>query len=99
MPARQSGSHTKIVWVTGRTSTPLLLPQEQAVGPPEMHPPRGPNVRLLGPQTKIRTIPGPLTRHPRQATLVLLVTGAQGSYHQQTKNLLVSYSPKKLGFF
>jgi hypothetical protein len=27
------------------------------------------------------------------------VMGMQRLYHQQTKNLLVSYSPKKLGFF
>ncbi|ALO12529.1 proteasome component [Streptomyces venezuelae] len=26
-------------------------------------------------------------------------TAARGVYHHQTKNLLVSYSPKKLGFF
>ncbi|MFE0515530.1 hypothetical protein [Streptomyces sp. NPDC058964] len=28
-----------------------------------------------------------------------LRTHALPAYHQQTKNLLVSYSPKKLGFF
>jgi len=27
------------------------------------------------------------------------VSSRSGLYHQQTKNLLVSYSPKKLGFF
>ncbi|WP_281291798.1 hypothetical protein [Streptomyces tailanensis] len=36
---------------------------------------------------------GPHLRHPRRSTSV------RHLYHQQTKNLLVSYSPKKLGFF
>ncbi|MFE0184452.1 hypothetical protein [Streptomyces olivaceus] len=29
----------------------------------------------------------------------MLVNGLHRLYHQQTKNPLVSYSPKKLGFF
>ncbi|MFD9459545.1 hypothetical protein [Streptomyces sp. NPDC060027] len=37
---------------------------------------------------------------PRTSTsTVPLVNGVSSLYHQQTKNLLVSYSPKKLGFF
>ncbi|WP_192583433.1 hypothetical protein [Streptomyces albicerus] len=50
-------------------------------------------------ETKIRTIYGPMTHHPSQKSLLQPVNDAQDSYHQQTKNLLVSYSPKKLGFF
>ncbi len=50
-------------------------------------------------RTKTRTNSGPaptreprLLPFPRSARLQLL-------YHQQTKNILCSYSPKKLGFF
>ncbi|MGW4735415.1 hypothetical protein ACWEQC_40795 [Streptomyces shenzhenensis] len=50
-------------------------------------------------RVKIRAIPGSAVpaRSPRlpysQFSELLAL------YHQQTKNLLVSYSPKKLGFF
>ncbi|WP_267881729.1 MULTISPECIES: hypothetical protein [unclassified Streptomyces] len=39
----------------------------------------------------MRTLPSLMPFH--------LVSAMQDVYHQQTKNLLVSYSPKKLGFF
>lgn len=50
-------------------------------------------------QTKIRTIPGPAHRLMARGAPFPLANRAQILYHQQTKNLLVSYSPKKLGFF
>ncbi|GLV95091.1 hypothetical protein Slala04_65440 [Streptomyces lavendulae subsp. lavendulae] len=50
-------------------------------------------------RTKIRTIPGPApAREPHQLSFPL-VRWVQSLYHQETKNLLVSYSPKRLGFF
>jgi hypothetical protein len=48
---------------------------------------------------KIRTIPGPTNRSECGKSLFALVSNVWPVYHQQTKNLLVSYSPKKLGFF
>ncbi|MFJ3334367.1 hypothetical protein [Streptomyces sp. NPDC086766] len=48
---------------------------------------------------KIRTIPGPRSAHVPPHGTFALVRAERTVYHQQTKNLLVSYSPKKLGFF
>jgi hypothetical protein len=48
---------------------------------------------------KIRTIPGPATLSKPRRALFALVSDALPLYHQQTKNLLVSYSAQKLGFF
>ncbi|SFE50085.1 hypothetical protein [Streptomyces mirabilis] len=50
-------------------------------------------------RTKIRTIPGPAHHHRAPEPPSLQVRRLRCLYHQQTKNLLVSYSPKKLGFF
>ncbi|MFJ1550801.1 hypothetical protein [Streptomyces sp. NPDC088246] len=47
----------------------------------------------------IRTILGPATPPKSRRALFALASDALPLYHQQTKNLLVSYSPKKLGFF
>lgn len=46
----------------------------------------------------IRTIPGPIPPEPREAPFAQ-VSAVLPLYHQQTKNLLVSYSPKKPGLF
>ncbi|MGW2899607.1 transposase [Streptomyces sp. NPDC001212] len=46
-----------------------------------------------------RTIPGPADVRRAAHRTFSLVTSMSTMYHQQTKNLLVSYSPKKLGFF
>jgi hypothetical protein len=60
---------------------------------PGSHPVRG------SASVKIRAISGPaVPPKPRQA-LFALVSDALPLYRQQTKNLLVSYSPKRLGFF
>ncbi|MEV0504569.1 hypothetical protein AB0I84_44255 [Streptomyces spectabilis] len=48
---------------------------------------------------KIRTILGPPSANSPTNYAFTLVEGMQWLYSQQTKNLLVSYSPKKLGFF
>ncbi|MFF1605297.1 hypothetical protein ACFVYV_49500 [Streptomyces mirabilis] len=72
--------------------TPCFLGSDCCVAPGD-HPARGTA------SVKIRTIPGPaILPKPRRA-LFALVSDALPLYHQQTKNLLVSYSPKKLGFF
>ncbi|WP_445525948.1 hypothetical protein [Streptomyces cyslabdanicus] len=42
-----------------------------------------------------RAKPGRIPSH----SAFVLVRAVHMVYHQQTKNLLVSYSPKKLGFF
>lgn len=62
--------------------------------------------RPSGPVTTVTpTDPAPsagLTTHGKPtapAGYRMLVRAMQMVYHQQTKNLLVSYSPKKLGFF
>ena len=44
-------------------------------------------------------MPGPATRHLLQQSLFQQVSSVLSPYHQQTKNLLVSYSTQKLGFF
>ncbi|WP_405577962.1 hypothetical protein [Streptomyces sp. NBC_01190] len=49
--------------------------------------------------SKIRTRSGPTAPTAPEIHAFPQVTGRCGLYHQQTKNLLVSYSPKKLGFF
>ncbi|GHF01375.1 hypothetical protein [Streptomyces griseoluteus] len=46
-----------------------------------------------------RTIPGPAAPPQSRRALFVLVSDVVPLYHQETKNLLVSYSPKKLGFF
>jgi hypothetical protein len=48
---------------------------------------------------KIRTIPGPANRSGRREEPFTLLSDVSRVCRQQTKNLLVSYSPKKLGFF
>ena len=52
-----------------------------------------------GPPPKIRTIHGPTPPLTPQDLLFPQVNEVYSLYHQQTKNLLVSYSAKKLGFF
>jgi hypothetical protein len=47
-----------------------------------------PHVRPYGPTTKIRTIRGPQSADSPASQAFTLVRGAQGLYHQQTKNLL-----------
>ncbi|MEV7959474.1 hypothetical protein [Streptomyces sp. NPDC088141] len=42
---------------------------------------------------------GPVPHDLLPRSPFVLVRGVRPPYHQQTKNLLVSYSPKKLGFF
>ncbi len=54
---------------------------------------------MTTPTTKIWTIRGPASVQPSIWLPFVLVSDLRGLYHQQTKNLLVSYSPKKLGFF
>ncbi|WP_406480360.1 hypothetical protein [Streptomyces sp. NBC_01615] len=49
--------------------------------------------------TKIRTICGPEPVNSPIADAFAPVRAMPGLYRQQTKNLLVSYSPMKLGFF
>ena len=49
--------------------------------------------------TKIRTIRGPEPANSPTDGTFIQVRRMQRLYHQQTKNLLVAYSPKKLGFF
>jgi hypothetical protein len=71
---------------------PLLFGSDRCVAPGG-HPARGTA------SVKIRTIPGPaILSKPRRA-LFALVSDALPVYHQQTKNILCSYSPQKLGFF
>ncbi|WP_328666386.1 hypothetical protein OG905_05015 [Streptomyces sp. NBC_00322] len=53
----------------------------------------------FGTPPKIRTIRGPSPLLGPQHPPFPLVNGVSSLYHQQTKNLLVSYSPKKPGFF
>jgi hypothetical protein len=48
--------------------------------------------------TKIRAIRGPPSRPSHQRYPLSQVDGVSDVYHQQTKNVLCSYSPKKLGF-
>lgn len=47
---------------------------------------------------KIRTMPGPTSAAHLPCPASPLVRDMLTAYHQQTKNLLVSYSPRKLGF-
>ncbi|MDX3612187.1 hypothetical protein [Streptomyces europaeiscabiei] len=47
---------------------------------------------------KIRTMPGPTSAAHPPWSASPLVRDTLTAHHQQTKNLLVSYSPKKLGF-
>ncbi len=47
----------------------------------------------------IRAMLGPATPPTSRRALFVLVSDPLPPYHQQTKNLLVSYSPKKLGLF
>jgi hypothetical protein len=49
-------------------------------------------------QAKIRTIPGPAIHLIPRRALFLLVSSIESLHHQQTKILLMPYSPKKLGF-
>ncbi|MGO4632139.1 hypothetical protein AB4225_14515 [Streptomyces sp. 2RAF24] len=49
--------------------------------------------------SKIRTISGPRSGIATEKPTFVLVRKMPSLYRQQTKNLLVSYSPKKLGFF
>ncbi|GLP64174.1 hypothetical protein TUSST3_07940 [Streptomyces sp. TUS-ST3] len=51
------------------------------------------------PSPKIRTTCGPAPANLSPTLSFTLVKAVRMLYHQQTKNLLVSYSPKKLGFF
>ncbi|MFD5747440.1 hypothetical protein [Streptomyces sp. NPDC127033] len=44
-------------------------------------------------------MPGPPSRIQPSRPASLLARRPYCLYHQQTKNLLVSYSPKKLGLF
>jgi len=64
-----------------------------------MRAPDGRSAYVGSPPLKIRTSPGPVSRFPLRLRLIPLVNGLPTMYHQQTKSLLVSYSPKKLGFF
>ncbi|MEU9994026.1 hypothetical protein [Streptomyces sp. NPDC050848] len=50
-------------------------------------------------RTKIRTISGLALPEGRANYRFTWSAWVQLLYHQQTKNLPVSYSPKKLGFF
>lgn len=54
---------------------------------------------LRSASAKIRTIPGPAVPATSPPLPYPQVSELLALYHQQTKNLLVSYSPKKLGFF
>ncbi|MGW4909128.1 class I SAM-dependent methyltransferase [Streptomyces sp. NPDC004270] len=56
-------------------------------------------IRRHQPSIKIRTIPGPASRFPLRLRLFSLVNDLLAVYRQQTKNILCSYSPRKLGFF
>ncbi len=60
---------------------------------PDGHPVRGTA------SVKIRAISGPAVPPKPRQTPLALVSDALPLYHQRTKNLLVSYSPKKFGFF
>ncbi|WP_405764333.1 hypothetical protein OHU34_02370 [Streptomyces sp. NBC_00080] len=48
---------------------------------------------------KIRTIPGPAIMPKPQRAVFALVSDPLALYQQQTKNLLVRYSPTKPSFF
>ncbi|MFB6944093.1 hypothetical protein ACFCZY_24425 [Streptomyces sp. NPDC056237] len=48
---------------------------------------------------EIRTIPGPRSAQAPPHGTFALVRARRAVYHQQMKDPLVSYSPKKLGFF
>ncbi|MGW3061297.1 hypothetical protein ACWC98_36065, partial [Streptomyces goshikiensis] len=50
-------------------------------------------------RTEIRTTSGPDLAKESRLLPFCLVSIVPRLYHQETKNLLVSYSPKKLGFF
>ncbi len=54
---------------------------------------------LLVSPPKIRTIRGPGGGNLAQRPPLWLVSLVRRLYRQQTKNFLVSYSPKKIGFF
>lgn len=47
----------------------------------------------------IRTMFGPTSAQTPPHDALALVRPLQKPYHQQAMNLLVSYSPKRLGFF
>jgi hypothetical protein len=49
--------------------------------------------------TKIRTSHGPARRQRTAYSPCVRLRAMKPLYHQQTMNLLVSYAPKKLGFF
>jgi hypothetical protein len=85
-----TASTTCAMWYRTRRRFRKASPYQLPSAPPALTKPRD---RKDPDHTRTnRAAKAPLTPFPQ-------FRGSQALYHQQTKNLLVSYSPKKLGFF